>query len=43
MNIQDSMVKTSFFLGTLPFSPYASLAMWWHKITPQKYKKNELQ
>jgi hypothetical protein len=32
---QDSMGKTNFFLGTLPFSLWAILATWLHVGAPQ--------
>jgi hypothetical protein len=36
MKFQDSMHKTNFFFGTLPFSPWVVLAMWLHMGAPQK-------
>jgi hypothetical protein len=34
-------VKTNFFFGTLPFSPWVVLATWQHLGSLKKYKKNE--
>jgi hypothetical protein len=40
--MQDSMGKTNFFFGTLPFNPWAILAMWLHIGSPHKIQENEL-
>ena len=42
VKIQDFMGKTSFFLNTLPFSPWAILATWLPVGVPQKIQENEL-
>jgi hypothetical protein len=36
---QDSMGKTNFFLGTLPFNPWAVSATWLHGGAPQKIQE----
>jgi hypothetical protein len=36
---QDFMVKTNFFLSTLPFSTWAVLATWLHVGAPQKIQE----
>jgi hypothetical protein len=37
---QDFMVKTNFFLSTLPFSHWAASATWLHVGAPQKIQEN---
>jgi hypothetical protein len=36
---QDSMDKTNFFFGTVPFSPWAVSATWLHVGAPHKIQE----